>query len=118
MVRSGGWKLNYYHGMQPELFQMQEDPGETNDLAGSARHRDVERRLTEQVLRDWNPDDIAARMQRRSEELSLIGTWERAARPPEPDPPWFSGTIENWVDIGLTGPLLDIANGPGDHRNP
>ena len=80
MVRSGGWKLNYYRGLQPELFRMEEDPGETNDLAGSTRHRDVERRLTELALTDWNPDDIAARMQRRSEELSLIGTWERAAR--------------------------------------
>ncbi len=118
MVRSGGWKLNYYRGLQPELFRMEEDPGETNDLAGSARHRDVERRLTELALTDWNPDDIAARMQRRSEELALIGTWERTAQPPEPDPPWFSGRLENCVDTGTTGPRLDIAHGPGNHRTP
>ncbi len=119
MVRSGGWKLNYYHGLPPELFQMQEDPGETTDLAGSTPHREVERRLTDLALLDWNPDDIAARMQRRSEELSLIGTWERTARPPEPDPPWFSGTLENRVDTdvtGVTGLLLDNPSGPADHR--
>ena len=113
MVRSGGWKLNYYHGMQPELFQMREDPGETNDLSGSPQHRDVERRLTEVALRGWNPDDIAARMERRSRELSLIGTWERAARPPEPDPPWFSEGLENWVDTDITAPLVDHPDGFG-----
>ena len=97
---------------------MREDPGETNDLEGSTRHRDVERRLTELALTDWNPGDIAARMQRRSKELSLIGAWERAARPPEPDPTWFSGELENHVDTGPTGPLLDNPSGPGDHRTP
>ena len=38
MVRSGGWKFNYYHGMQPELFHLQHDPGETINLSGRLQY--------------------------------------------------------------------------------
>ncbi len=45
MVRSGPWKYNYYHGMQPELFNLEDDPGETTNLSGQPQHRGVEQRL-------------------------------------------------------------------------
>ena len=33
MIRYEEWKLNYYHGMRPQLFNLAEDPHELNDLA-------------------------------------------------------------------------------------
>ena len=31
MVRYNEWKLSYYHGMRPQLFNLAEDPDEVND---------------------------------------------------------------------------------------
>ena len=34
MVRRRPWKFNYYLGSEPELFHLEEDPGETSNMAG------------------------------------------------------------------------------------
>uniref|UniRef100_UPI004047815B sulfatase-like hydrolase/transferase n=1 Tax=Limnohabitans sp. TaxID=1907725 RepID=UPI004047815B len=38
MVRKGRWKYVHYEGYKPELFDLQDDPGETCDLAGDSQH--------------------------------------------------------------------------------
>jgi arylsulfatase A-like enzyme len=38
MVRTQRWKLVDYKGFEPQLFDMQEDPDELNDLGQSAEH--------------------------------------------------------------------------------
>lgn len=73
MVRSGPWKYNYYHGMQPELFNLQDDPGETNNLIGQPQHRDLERQLSQLIMQNWSPDQVSQYMERRNRELALIG---------------------------------------------
>ncbi len=98
MVRSGPWKFNYYHGMQPELYNLQDDPGETTDLAGQPQLRSIAQRLRELALRDWVPERVSGYMERRNRELALIAGWVNAVAPPEPDPLWFSAPPENWVD--------------------
>ncbi len=98
MVRSGPWKFNYYHGMQPELFNLEDDPGETTNLSGQPLHRCLEQRLRELVLRDWIPERVSEHMERRNREISLIGNWVNAVGPSEPDPLWFSEPQENWVN--------------------
>ena len=101
MVRFGPWKFNYYHGMQPELFHLQDDPGETSNLSGQPQHRDIEQQLCEWVLQDWNPDNVSECMERRNRELALIRDWVTTVGPPEPDPLWFSEALENWVNTDI-----------------
>lgn len=104
MVRFGPWKFNYYHGWQPELFNLQDDPGETKNLSGMPRHRSLLQRSTEVVLRDWNPAQVSECMQRRPRERALFAAWVNTTSPPEPDPLWFSGPLENWVDNNVSSP--------------
>ena len=104
MVRSGPWKYNYYHGMQPELFHLQNDPGETNNLSGQPQHQALERQLNELVLRNWDPDNVSECMERRNRELALVRDWVNATRPSEPDPLWFTDVPENWVDSDISSP--------------
>ena len=104
MVRSGPWKYNYYHVMEPELFNMQDDPGELNNLAGQSQCHEIERRLRDLVLRDWSSDKVRERVQRRNQERVLVADWVNATNPPEPDPHWFSEAPENWVDSDIPGP--------------
>ncbi len=102
MVRSGPWKYNYYHGMEPELFNLRADPGELENLAGKEEHRETEARLRALVLRDWDPDEVQERVARGREETRAIAESVKASRPPEPDPPWFKATPQNWVDDTIT----------------
>jgi hypothetical protein len=98
MVRSGPWKFNYYHGHPPELFHMVDDPDETVNRAADADLRDLAKQLTEKALTGWDPERVAALMERRGDELALIGNWARTCAPPEQDRLWFDTPPENRVD--------------------
>ena len=32
MIRRDAWKLNYYHGQEPQLFNLEEDPHEFENM--------------------------------------------------------------------------------------
>lgn len=81
MVRRDQWKFNYYHGMEPQLFDLSADPGEVHDLAQDPRYRTIRERLTARVLASWNPDVIAGQLAERRAESALIKTWTRKTRP-------------------------------------
>lgn len=98
MVRSGPWKYNYYHENAPELFNMEEDPGELRNLAGVSKYRSVEESLRDLVLKDWDPNAVIDSLSTLAPKRRLIAGWIRSAGPPEPDPVWFAEPPENWVD--------------------
>ena len=98
MVRAGRWKYNYYHGMRPEMFDLQDDPCETRDLWDDPGCVDIRSRLHALVLLEWNPERVASRLRARAKEIPLIRSWVRRAAPVEPDPVWFDKSPENRVD--------------------
>jgi len=88
MIRAGKWKLNVYDGYEaPQLFDMEADPGETNDLGADKRFADVRRELLERVLagwagswqdgRDFSPSPEQAEIARRWREAGPHGECER-----------------------------------------
>lgn len=62
MIKRDNIKLNYYHGETPELFDLSEDSGETNNLAGISEYSQVQRSMTEELLSRWNPEEISSRI--------------------------------------------------------
>lgn len=83
MVRSGPWKLVYYHGIEPQLFNLQEDPGEMHDRAADPSCRAIRAELTQRVLAGWDPDAIAETMVYKREEASVLRTWANRTEPQE-----------------------------------
>lgn len=81
MIRSGSWKLVYYHGYRPQLFDLADDPRELADLAEVSAHRAVREQLTAKLLAEWDPDAIEARMRARRKDKDVIGDWARAVLP-------------------------------------
>ena len=59
MIRRGEWKLNYYHGHdRPQLFNLEADPGEWNDLADHAAYSGVRDELLAEVTTDWSGETV------------------------------------------------------------
>jgi choline-sulfatase len=104
MVRSGPWKYNVYfgqgdhHNAPPELFNLQSDPGEINDLAHDPNHQTIRQHLHALVMHGWDPDRVLNHLGRASDEQKLIANWVNKTSPPEPDPLWFDKPQENHFD--------------------
>ena len=83
MIRSGAWKLNYYHGQPPQLFNLKEDPAELHDRAGDVTCRETLETLTQRVLDGWDAEDIAAKMEVKRSETKILAGWGRQTQPAE-----------------------------------
>ena len=81
MIRNGDWKLNYYHGQPPQLFNLREDPAELHDRAGDVACRAVQETLTQQVLDGWDAEDIAAKMETKRAGAKILAGWGRQTQP-------------------------------------
>ena len=84
MLRQEEWKLVYYHGYPPQLFNLAEDPDELVDRAGDPGCQALLRDMQAQVLRDWQPERIQARMAQLRADSTLQAQWAGATLPEEP----------------------------------
>lgn len=75
MLRSGRWKLCYGHGDPPEieLYDLESDPGEFQNLAGRAELKEIQHRMIQRVLNIWgDPDALTQRIMADQEERRII----------------------------------------------
>jgi choline-sulfatase len=83
MLRRGPWKYVYTRGLEPMLYNLDEDPDERRNVAGRADLAAVQSALHERALRGWDPDEIHGRLlasQRR--RLFLAEVARRSGRYP------------------------------------
>lgn len=83
MIREGRYKLNYYHGMPPQLFDLEADPDEHVDLADDPAHAETRERLLARVLDGWDPETVRASLEAREIDTDIMRNWARQTRPPE-----------------------------------
>lgn len=83
MIRSGDWKLCYYDGAPPQLFNLAEDPHENTDRAQDPACRPVLEELTRRVLVGWDPDRIAGLLAIKRQERDIFRSWGRCVEPPD-----------------------------------
>jgi arylsulfatase A-like enzyme len=84
MIRTNTWKYIYYDGFAPQLFNLEEDPDEMNDLGKSKMHKDIRGQLFRQLF-DWmrtrklrpalSNKEIASRTGKGKQRGYLIGVW-------------------------------------------
>lgn len=60
MARKGKYKYIYIHGYEDEcqLFNLEDDPDEWNNLAGKPEYKKIEHELKHLILQQFNPDEI------------------------------------------------------------
>ena len=72
MVRKGAYKYFYTHGHPAQLFNLDDDPHELKNLAGSDGHRDIETELRSIAMTDWNPEALTEKIIESQEQRFLI----------------------------------------------
>lgn len=97
MIRTDRWKLNYYDGYRPQLFDMLNDPGETRDLALDPEYADLRDGLIARILVDWNPDELALEIAEKTEGKELLRDWSRAVKPADAHR-WTIREEDNWLE--------------------
>jgi choline-sulfatase len=60
MLRAGQYKYIYVHNNDPVLYDMQNDPLEQHNIAGTAAVEKTEVRMKERLLKDWDPEKVKA----------------------------------------------------------
>ncbi len=83
MIRRDNFKLNYYHGQPCQLFDLDVDPRELNDLVGDPAYAETVAKLKAEVLDGWDPDAIRAKMQALGRDLAIQTAWTRNVQPPD-----------------------------------
>jgi len=83
MVCRGAYKYIFTRGLPPQLFDLERDPDELNNLAGQASFASVCEVLHARLVQDWDPDDMHERIlasQRR--RLFLADVAQRSGHAP------------------------------------
>jgi choline-sulfatase len=83
MIRQDEWKLIYYHGQEPQLFNLSEDPDELVDRAGDPGCQQVRRELTQLALDGWDPERVRSQMTVKRAENQILRTWAKNTGPTE-----------------------------------
>lgn len=96
MIRQDDWKLIYYHGYEPQLFNLADDPDELTDLAREPACYEVRKTLTERVLGDWNPEAIIATMAAKRADNQILQQWAEQTQPPDQFR-WQARADMNWL---------------------
>ena len=74
MMREGRYKYNYIHGYDSQLFDLQSDPKEWNNLANDPLHTETAKRMETTILRRFDPCKMAQDNLESLYRRRLIGT--------------------------------------------
>jgi choline-sulfatase len=88
MIRRGGWKLNHYHGYdRPQLFDLESDPGEWNDLGNDPTYAAIRDELFAEVTADWSGEAVLRTLEATQRDRQILEQFHQNARPATDDPP-------------------------------
>ena len=81
MIRRGQWKLNCYHGYdRPQLFDLDNDPGEWNDLADDTAFSGIREELLAEVRAGWSGETVLQTLETTRDDYRVLEEFGRNAR--------------------------------------
>ena len=99
MIRSDSYKLIWFAGDEPLLFDMEKDPDELNNLADQTEYASVVACLSEALHAGWDQSAINQEIATKSARRQVIRKWVTSTNPAEPmrwfDPKKVRNRYEN-----------------------
>ena len=80
----GDHKFVYIHGYPDQLYDLKKDPDELCNLAEDASSAEIANKMRALIFKDWDPDDVAAKIAKRRADKVILKAWAENARPEEP----------------------------------
>ncbi len=97
MVRHGDFKYIHVTGYDPQLYNVRDDPGEWNNLAGQPETAEVERRMHAALVSKFDAEDIERRVRASIENRLAVREAMRTVNKPKWDyQPFFDATKQYW----------------------
>lgn len=84
MIRKGRYKLMWFDGHAPMLFDLETDPDELTDLAPDPNFETDLNHLTQLLMQGWSPDAIRVAQAQKKQQSDVIRAWVKTTNPPEP----------------------------------
>ena len=82
MIRKNEWKLVSHLGyLEPQFFNLHDDPEEVNDLAGKANHHSIKVELLEELSKTWDGEQVAQHLKHTSSHIQLLKQWYEVTQP-------------------------------------
>ncbi|MCK9862157.1 sulfatase-like hydrolase/transferase [Paenibacillus sp. ATY16] len=78
MIRSGQYKLNYYDGFPPQLFDLDHDPLEQQNLFEQNAYYAVREELLKKLKADWNQEQIREQLALKKSDIQYMTQWGKA----------------------------------------
>jgi choline-sulfatase len=75
MVRYKEYKLVYYHGYAPQLFNLDVDPDETNDLSHVKSYKNIKQLLLLQLTEGWDGEEMINKRDAKKPDLAFMKRW-------------------------------------------
>ena len=97
MVRYHDWKYVYYHGYDSQLFNLDLDPDEVNNLAGLKDYEKIEKKLKNKLLNEWNPIEIEDVINKKSFSKKILKAWAESVQPADKYK-WETKVEDNWLN--------------------
>lgn len=84
MVRKGRFKLIYHLDQPAQLFDLEDDPGETVNRAEDPALSDTRRELQARVFAGWDPIQVRNTVRVQKRELEVFRDWAQHMQPENP----------------------------------
>ncbi|MDB2384222.1 sulfatase-like hydrolase/transferase [bacterium] len=93
----GQLKYIFCNGFPDQLFDLKHDPAELNNIAQDPLAQEMLAKLRDLVFADWNPDQIAERIEARKADKQLLKAWAEKTNPAEKCR-WDLKAEQNYLD--------------------
>ncbi len=97
MLRKGNWKCMYYYGEEPELYDLDVDPGERVDRSRDPECKPILDGMLNDILSNWDPEELQADMDRIIRKRTFVRAAPADARSLQGEY-WKGSKGYGWVD--------------------
>ncbi len=98
MIRKGKYKYIYINNNKPQLFDIENDPGEWKNLSGNPKYKDIEDDLQTCILNKFNPEKIEKEVRKDLQKRKVIKEAMKLTGKKWDYYPYFNASEQYWKD--------------------